>query len=227
MPEPDRGIDLQHVCVDLDGHRVLDDVSVSLTARTVAVIGANGSGKSTFTRLLNGLVTPTSGSVRVHGLDAKKARDRVGFVFSSPEAQLLMPTVAEDVALTLRRSGLSRSEIRERVTAALMPYGLAGLEATSVHALSSGQKQLLAFASVLVGGPALLVADEPTTLLDRGNARRIGDLLIEELPMQAVIVTHDLDLAARCEVAILFDAGRIRQIGRAGMVVDQYREMYA
>lgn len=206
---------------------MLHDVSITLSARRVAVIGANGSGKSTFARLLNGLVTPVSGSVRVHGMDAKTARSRVGFVFSSPDAQLLMPTVAEDVSLTLRRSGLSRAEIRERVAAALASHGLSALEDTSVHALSGGQKQLLAFVSVLVGEPSLLVADEPTTLLDRGNVRRISALLIEELPMQTVIVTHDLELAARCDEAILFKDGRICQSGDAATVVEQYREMYA
>ena len=214
---------LDGVDVEIDGTRILSDVTVSSSARRIAVIGANGSGKSTFARLLNALVRPSAGSVRVLG-EEPSAR-RTGFVFSSPDAQLLMPTVAEDVVLSLRGSGVPKSGISARVDAVLDRYGLAAHAESSVHALSGGQKQLLAFASVLVTDPAVLVADEPTTLLDRRNARLIGDLLFDELAMPVIILTHDLDLAARCEEALLFDEGRLRGVGAAADVVEQYREL--
>lgn len=216
------GIRLDGVGVESDGHRIIRDVSVELGGRRIAVIGANGSGKSTFARLLNGLVAPSAGEIRVLGESPSRARSRIGFVFSSPDAQLLMPTVREDVALTLRGRGIGRAEVHDRVERALRRHGLEQLADVPVHSLSGGQKQLLAFASVLVGEPALVVADEPTTLLDRRNARRIGDLLIEELTMPAVIVTHDLELAARCDTAALFDEGRVRATGPADEVVDVY-----
>ena len=227
----DVGIQLDAVGVEIDGCRILDGVSVSLTQRTIAVIGANGSGKSTFARLLNGLVRPSSGSVRVHGLDVtrdvRRVRERVGFVFTNPDAQLLMPTVAEDVALSLKGSGLGRAEVAGRVEASLERYGLAGFADRAVHGLSGGQKQLLALVSVLVREPAVVVADEPTTLLDLGNARRIGELLTSGVAEQTVIVTHDLDLALRCEVALRVSDGRLAEVGDAVGVVERYRAAFS
>ncbi len=226
MPESprDAGIVLRDVGVDLDGQVILRDITLTLDARRIAVIGANGSGKSTFARLLNGLVRPSRGTVRVQGEEPATARGRVGFVFSSPDAQLLLPTPAEDLALSLRPQRLPRQTVRERVTEVLAEYGLADLADRPVHTLSGGQKQLLACASVLVTRPRLLVADEPTTLLDLANARRVGDLLIEELPMPTVIVTHDLALAERCDTAVLFERGRVARAGSPADVVAEYRD---
>lgn len=214
---------IDDVDVEIDGVRILSEVSVASTARRIAVIGANGSGKSTFARLLNALVHPTSGTV--HVLGEEPSASRVGFVFSSPDAQLLMPTVAEDVALSLRGRGVPRREIDTRVAEVLAQYGLAAHSEASVHSLSGGQKQLLALASVLVTDPAVLVADEPTTLLDRRNARLIGDLLIEQLAVPSIIVTHDLALASRCDTALLFDDGRLHTVGPADAVVAEYQEL--
>ena len=224
-------IRLRDVAVDLDGHRILSDVSVALEERRIAVIGANGSGKSTFARLLNGLVAPTAGTVEVHGLDVARetraVRRAVGFVFTNPDAQILMPTVEEDVRFSLRGSGLSRAEIDGRVEAILAEYGLSDLSGAPAYSLSGGQKQLLALASVLVREPSLVVADEPTTLLDLGNARLVGDLLIDRLPTQVMVVTHDLDLAARCDVALRFHEGRLAEIGEPTEVIARYRAEFA
>jgi biotin transport system ATP-binding protein len=224
-------IRLRDVAVDLDGHRVLSDVSVELDARRIAVIGANGSGKSTFARLLNGLVAPTTGTVEVHGLDVARetraVRRTVGFVFTNPDAQILMPTVEEDVRFSLRGSGLTRADIDTRVAAALAEYGLTDLAGSPAYSLSGGQKQLLALASVLVREPSLVVADEPTTLLDLGNARLVGDILIDRLPTQVVVVTHDLDLAARCDVALRFRDGRLAEVGDPAEVITRYRAEFA
>jgi biotin transport system ATP-binding protein len=109
----------------------------------------------------------------------------------------------------------------------LTEYGLAAHADAPAYSLSGGQKQLLALASVLVREPKLVIADEPTTLLDLANARRIGALLIDELPAQLVVVTHDLELAARCDVALRFDGGRLAQVGEPAEVVDRYRRAVA
>ncbi|QNO36318.1 ABC transporter ATP-binding protein [Protaetiibacter sp. SSC-01] len=231
MSDAAHAIELEAVTVDLDGRRILEDVDVRLDARRIAVVGANGSGKSTFARLLNGLVRPMSGTVRVHGVDVarepKRARASVGFVFTNPDAQLLMPTVAEDVRLSLRGAGLTRAEIDERVAIVLDAYGLADHAETPVFSLSGGQKQLLALASVLVREPRLVVADEPTTLLDLGNARRIGRILLDDLDAQLVVVTHDLELAERCDIALRFDRGRLVEVGEPTEVVGAYRKEFA
>lgn len=225
---PPLSIALESVSVRRDGHVILSDLTLELTAPRIAVIGANGSGKSTFARLLNGLITPTTGSVTVHGLDAARdraaLRRRVGFVFTDPQSQILMPTPAEDLALSLR--GRPKGEVRRRVAEVLEQYGLAAHADVPASALSGGQKQMLALAAVLISQPGLIVADEPTTLLDLRNARRIGDLLLSQAA-QVIIVTHDLDLAARCDAAVLFDDGAVAATGDPGGVIDAYRELCA
>lgn len=205
---------------------VLQETSLALTEQRIALVGPNGSGKSTLARLVNGLVEPTSGRVTVDGLDvARKGREvrrRVGFVFTDPTAQLVMPTVLEDVALSLRHRVRGRDERAAAAREVLASYGLEGLADRSVHTLSGGQRQLLAIAGVLATDPAILVADEPTTLLDLRNARRIGDLLLA-LPQQLVLATHDLDLALRCDRALLVDDGRVVADGAPAEVVAHYR----
>jgi biotin transport system ATP-binding protein len=211
------------------GDRVaLEPFSVHLDQRRIAVIGANGSGKSTFARLLNGLVSPTSGTVEVHGLDAttdlKQLRRRVGFVFSNPDVQIIMPTVAEDVAFSLRGTELSAAEKTLRVATALAAFGLTEHADAPAHDLSGGQKQLLALCAVLIKDPALVVADEPTALLDARNSRIISDHLLDPAATrQVILVTHDLLLAARCDVAIRFDTGRLVDVGQPSDVIDRYQ----
>ena len=222
------GIDLRSVSVELDGRPVLAEVELSLTAARIAVIGANGSGKSTFARLLNGLIEPTTGSVSVLGLDSVRDRTalrrRMGFVYTNPDAQILMPTPAEDLALSLR--GRDRREVDRLVAETLAGHGLADHADVPASALSGGQKQMLALASVLITEPELIVADEPTTLLDLRNARRIGDLLLEQ-EAQVVLVTHDLELAGRCETAVLFEGGRVADVGAPAELIRRYRRMAA
>jgi biotin transport system ATP-binding protein len=205
---------------------ILDGVTAELTEQRIAFIGGNGSGKSTMARLVNGLVSPSSGTVTVDGLDATAdgpaVRRRVGFMFTQPAAQLVMPTVAEDVALSLRRLVPDKAERERRVLDVLDQYGLARLATTSVHALSGGQQQLLALAGVLATGPSIVVADEPTTLLDLRNSVVVAERLLA-LEQQLVLVTHDLDLAQRCDRALVVEGGRIVFDGTPGAAVAHYR----
>lgn len=225
-------IELRDAAVTVDGTdgtvTILRPTTLTLTEQRIGVIGANGSGKSTLARMLNGLVRPASGEVRVDGLgtvsDGAKVRRLVGFVFTDPEAQLVMPTVAEDVALSLRRSKRSADERRASALSILERYGLRRLADVSVHALSGGQKQLLALAGVLATEPRVLVADEPTTLLDLRNTNRIAELLFS-LPQQVVLVTHDLDLAARCDRVLVVDDAAVVHDGDPSAAVAYYRRL--
>jgi biotin transport system ATP-binding protein len=209
-----------------DATTVLREVTVRLAEHRVGVIGGNGSGKSTFARMLNALVVPTTGRVTVDGLDtardARAIRRRVGFCFTDPDAQIVMPTVQEDLAFSLRRHGLPKPEVARRVDAALEMYGLGRYRAQPAHLLSGGQKQLLALAAVLITEPALVVMDEPTTLLDLANARRVRDLVAGMAP-QVVLVTHHLDLLDGFDRVLVFDAGRIVFDGAPVDAIAHYR----
>jgi biotin transport system ATP-binding protein len=208
--------------------RVLSGVDLRLTEQRIGIVGANGSGKSTFARLLNGLVLPTEGQVRVAGLDTRRqgreVRRRVGFCFTDPDAQIVMPTVAEDVAFGLRRRGLSKDEVRERVAGALASYGLEGHADHPAHLLSGGQKQLLALTSVMVTEPAVLVMDEPTTLLDLRNSRVVARA-VEALPQQVLLVTHHLELLAGFDRVLVFEGGRVVCDDVPAAAVARYREL--
>lgn len=209
---------------------LLGPVSCTLTERRVAVVGANGSGKSTFARLLNGLTLPSAGTVRVDGLDTARdgsaVRRRVGFLFTDPDAQVVMPTPVEDVALSLRRLGLRGAERDDRAREALARVGLAERADLPVRALSGGQRQLLALAAVLATEPAVLVCDEPTTLLDL-RWRRVVDALLADLPQQVVQVTHDLDAAARADRVLVVDGGRVVHDGPPDAALAAYRALMA
>ena len=230
VADPGRGIELRGV-----GHRygdrvVLDGVDLTLTEARVGVVGANGSGKSTFARLLNGLVVPSAGQVLVDGLDTRTqvraVRRRVGFVFQDPDAQIVHPTVAEDIAYGLQNQGVPPEEQAVRVAEVLERYGLAGHADHPAHLLSGGQKQLLAIAGVLVMRPARIVFDEPTTLLDLVNARRVAEL-IASLEQQVVVVTHQLDLLDGFDRVLVVDGGRVVEDAGPGPAVAAYRTLMA
>lgn len=207
---------------------VLSDVSLTLTERRIGIVGVNGGGKSTLARMINGLVVPSSGTVTVDGLDTRRkggrVRKQVGFCFTDPDTQIVMPTVVEDVEFSLRRSGLSKEERRRRALQVLETYGLAGHADHPCHLLSGGQKQLLALAAVLVLKPAVVVADEPTTLLDLRNRALVAETFAM-LPQQLVVVTHDLDLVADFDRVLVVDGGRVVIDDSPGPALDGYREI--
>jgi biotin transport system ATP-binding protein len=204
---------------------LLQPTTLELTERRVAVIGANGSGKSTLLRLLNGLVLPSTGEVLVHGLDtARKGREvrkLVGFVFTDPLAQLVLATPADDVELSLRPLIRDRSERRTEALRLLADAGLAEVAEQSVYDLSGGERQLVALTSVLAARPRVLVADEPTTLLDLRN-RDLVRAALAALEQQVVFATHDLDLAAEADRALVIDGGRVVADGEPAEAVAAY-----
>ena len=206
------GIHFEGVSHGFDENPVLRGIDLHLTERRIGIVGANGSGKSTLARMINGLVTPEHGTVTVNGLDVKRqaklVRREVGFIFTNPDNQIVMPTVQEDVAFTLRRRGLAAAEIADRTAEALDRFGLTALADRPAHRLSGGQKQLLALAAVLVAGPSIVVADEPTTLLDARNTRLITGLLVS-LTQQVIVVTHDLEVLDGFDRVIVIDQGRV------------------
>ena len=153
-------------------------------------------------------------------------RRRVGFCFTDPDAQIVMPTVPRTSRSACGGAATRRPRWPRRVAAALTAYGLDGHADHPAHLLSGGQKQLLALASVLVTEPDLLVMDEPTTLLDLRNATRIAEV-VATLPQQVVLVTHHLELLEGFDRVLVFDGGRVVADDEPRVAVKLYRELMA
>jgi biotin transport system ATP-binding protein len=227
-------LDRATVRIAIDGRAepktLLARLSLDLKERRIGVIGANGSGKSTLLRLLNGLVAPSTGTVTVDGADTVRAvrevRRRVGFVFTDPLSQLVMPTGREDVELSLRRSVRNARERRALAEAALDRFGLLELADQSIYELSGGERQLLALAAVLAVDPQVLVLDEPSTLLDLRN-RELLRRTLAGLSQQVILSTHDLDLALDMDRVLVVDAGQVVFDGGPAAAVDRYRALSA
>lgn len=200
------------VRVTLDGRDILKGATLTVRERRVGIIGANGSGKSTFARLINGLIAPSAGTVSVDGLDTVKdavaVRRTVGFVFQNPDNQIVFPIVSEDVAFGLKNQRLPKAEIAQRLAAEFGRFGIAGLAERAAHSLSGGEKQLVALAAVLVMRPRLIVFDEPTTLLDLKNRNRLA-AAIDALDQSAIVVTHDLGLLRTFDRVLVIEDGRV------------------
>lgn len=211
--------------VNYRGTDVLGPVDLDLTEHRIGIIGSNGSGKSTLVRLINGLIEPTSGTVLYDGrspaTEGKHVRRRVGFVFSDAESQIVMPRVADDIAFSLRRFRLPRAEVRRRADEMLERFGLRGRADNSPHTLSGGEKQLLALAAVLVTQPDTVIADEPTTLLDLRNRRRIIRELAA-LPQQLIVVTHDVDMLHNFDRVLCLNDGVLVYDGSPADAVAYY-----
>ena len=209
---------------------LLDGVDLELAESRIAMIGANGSGKSTLLRLLNGLILPSSGTVRVAGHDTRRAastvRRLVGFTFTDPLSQLVLPTPLDDVELSLRDRVRDRRARRASALAWLSRYGLAELAEHSIYDLSGGERQLAALVSVLAVEPEVLVCDEPTTLLDLRNRNLVAGVLTA-LPHQVIVATHDLELAALAERVLLLDGGRVVADGAPAEVIAHYQGLMA
>lgn len=222
-------ISLAGVTAGWDGKPVLDELDLTLGERRIGIVGANGSGKSTLARLLNGLILPTRGEVRVDGLstatDGAEVRKRVGFVFQNPDSQIVFPSVAEDLAFGLRNQGMPKADCPRHVREILDLYGLAHLEHRPTYRLSGGEKQMIALLGVLVMGPAYIVLDEPTTLLDRRNARALARTL-DALEQTLIVITHDLDLIAGFERVICLHEGKVHADGPAAPTLDAYKALF-
>ncbi|MHA7262327.1 energy-coupling factor ABC transporter ATP-binding protein [Arthrobacter sp. TMN-37] len=207
---------------------ILHPLSLELGEHRISVIGANGSGKSTLLKLVNGLLLPSTGSVTVRGLDTarrgREVRRAVGFVFTDPLSQLVMPTGREDVELSLRSRIRHADERRAAGMRVLESYGIGHLADRSIYDLSGGERQLLAIAVVTAVQPEVLVADEPTTLLDLRNEHSIRSVL-RGLPQQVLFTTHNLSFAQDSDRTLVIDGGRVVFDGDPAEAVAFYQEL--
>jgi biotin transport system ATP-binding protein len=218
-------IDISRVSHDFDGRAVLTEISLTLTERRIAIIGANGSGKTTLARMLNGLLLPKTGDVLVDGVsarrDGRKLREKVGYVFQNPEHQIVMPTVEEDLAFGPQNMNLAKEEIAARVERMLAEHCLAGRRNAAAHLLSGGEQKLLTLLSVLIMEPRYIIFDEPMNSLDLAARRRLSRLM-DGLEQTLITITHDLDMIAHYDRAILIHEGHVAADGSPAEVISHY-----
>ena len=210
------------VTVEKNGALVLNNLNLVISERRVGVIGRNGSGKSTFARLFNGVEVPSSGTVSVHGCDKRKELRRlVGFVFQNPDNQIVYPIVGEDLEFGLKNLGLPAPERQRRIDEILQRFDLAHLAQRLTHTLSGGEKQMIALAGVLVMQPRVIVFDEPTTLLDLWNRHKLIAML-DSIEQDIVVVSHDLELLRGYERILHMEGGTIVDDGAPDDVIAGY-----
>lgn len=212
--------------VAIGGRTILSGLSLALSEDRIGVIGLNGSGKSTFVRLLNGLRQPDSGRLTLFGADAAQAAPElprhVGFVFQNPDHQAIFPTVEEEIAFGLTQLGHGKAESREKALAFLCEHRCEALAPLPIAELSEGQKQLVCILAVLVMEPQLLVLDEPMTSLDGLVTRRIRDKILS-LPQKIVMISHDLDHLAGFDRVLWLEEGRLRMDGPPHTVLSAFQ----
>lgn len=208
------------------GEKILAVCGVSLSIKKgsfVAIIGKNGSGKSTFAKNLNALLLPSRGTVHINGMDTADEeaiwdiRKTVGMVFQNPDNQLVSSIVEDDVAFGPENLGIPPEKIREQVDAALHAVGMYEHRKKGPHLLSGGQKQKVAIAGVLAMQPECIVFDEPTAMLDPSGRKDIMRI-IHELHTQGktvILITHFMEEAAQAERIIVMTGGKVAFDGTA------------
>lgn len=198
---------------------ILENIGLNISeGEFVAVLGHNGSGKSTFARHLNAILLPSGGKVYIDGIDIEneekllEIRQRVGMVFQNPDNQIVASVVEEDVAFALENLGVAPEEIRQRVDEALENVNMLKYKNHAPHQLSGGQKQRVAIAGIIAMRPRCIVLDEPTAMLDpKGRKEVISTIkkLNKDYGITVVLITHFMDEAAKADRIIVMDKGKV------------------
>lgn len=218
-----------------DSPLALEDVTLSIEEGSfTAVLGHNGSGKSTFAKHLNAILLPSGGKVYVGGIDtADEARlfdirKTAGMVFQNPDNQIVANVVEEDVAFACENMGLPPEEIRRRVDESLAAVGMSDHAKSAPHLLSGGQKQRVAIAGILAMQPRCIVMDEPTAMLDpSGRAEVMAAIqrLNRKMGVTVVLITHHMDEAAAAQRVIVMKQGRVALDGTPRQIFSQVERM--
>ena len=216
-------------------HVALRDVNISVKkGEFVAVLGHNGSGKSTFAKHLNAILLPTGGTVYIDNMDTRDEnlllaiREQCGMVFQNPDNQIVATVVEEDVAFAPENQGLDPAEIRRRVDHCLEIVGMSAFKRHAPHLLSGGQKQRIAIAGVLAMAPSILVMDEPTAMLDPAGRREVMNTILElnrEKGITIILITHHMDEAAMADRVIVMSGGVVAMEGKPEEVFSRVEEI--
>ena len=204
--------------------KIIENLSLHIKeGESVGLIGANGTGKSTFLKMLTGLVGH-EGSIKICGIEVEKKnlaqiRKDLGFVFQDSDNQLFMPTVYDDIAFAPRNYGMSKEDVEASVDEALERIGITDLKYKENYKMSGGEKRMAAIATILAMKPRIIMMDEPSITLDPYNRRRLIHVL-NDMPETKLIASHDLDMILdACNRVILMKDGKIYMDGLAEEVL--------
>ncbi len=222
---------------DAPGTKVFDDLNLTIADGSfVAILGANGCGKSTLAKHFNSILLPSGGKVYVCGMDTADedriiaVRRKVGMVFQNPDNQIVANVVEEDVAFGPENLGVASPEIRRRVDKALKQVGMYEYREHSPSLLSGGQKQRVAIAGVIAMEPKCIVLDEPTAMLDPRGCREVMETiqtLNREKGITVVLITHHMDEAALAQRVIVLNQGRVAADGSPKEVFSQVELLHS
>ena len=215
--------------------RAVDQMNILVQkGEFVAVLGHNGSGKSTFARHINALFLPTSGTITVDGMDTRDdtkiwdIRKDAGMVFQNPDNQIIASVVEEDVAFGPENLGFAPAKIRENVDASLRSVHMEAYREASPNKLSGGQKQRVAVAGILAMEPECIILDEPTAMLDPSGRREVMETieyLTRDKKMTIIYITHHMEEAARADRIVVMDHGHVVMSGKPRQVFTQVDRM--
>lgn len=213
----------------------INDVNLQITeGEFIAILGHNGSGKSTMAKHMNALLIPTDGKMLVNKMDTSdmnnlwNIRETAGMVFQNPDNQLVATIVEEDVAFGPENLGVPPEEIRKRVDEALERVGMSEYKKHAPHLLSGGQKQRIAIAGILAMQPKCIIFDEPTAMLDPSGRKEVLDTIIDlnrNYGITVILITHYMDEAAKSDRIVVMDKGKLILDGKPRDVFSNVEKM--
>ncbi len=213
----------------------INDVNLQITeGEFIAILGHNGSGKSTMAKHMNALLIPTDGKMLVNKMDTSdmnnlwNVRETAGMVFQNPDNQLVATIVEEDVAFGPENLGVPPEEIRKRVDEALERVGMSEYKKHAPHLLSGGQKQRIAIAGILAMQPKCIIFDEPTAMLDPSGRKEVLDTIIDlnrNYGITVILITHYMDEAAKADRIVVMDKGKLILDGKPRDVFSNVEKM--
>ena len=213
----------------------INDVNLQITeGEFIAILGHNGSGKSTMAKHMNALLIPTDGKMLVNKMDTSdmnnlwNVRETAGLVFQNPDNQLVATIVEEDVAFGPENLGVPPEEIRKRVDEALERVGMSEYKKHAPHLLSGGQKQRIAIAGILAMQPKCIIFDEPTAMLDPSGRKEVLDTIIDlnrNYGITVILITHYMDEAAKADRIVVMDKGKLILDGKPRDVFSNVEKM--
>ncbi|MBO5407958.1 MAG: energy-coupling factor transporter ATPase [Clostridia bacterium] len=221
-----------------DSHRkVLENFDLTIEkGKFTALLGHNGSGKSSLAKLFNGILLPEGGKVYVSGMDTQNEqllldiRKCCGLVFQNPDNQLIASIIEDDVAFAPENLGIPSEEIRQRVDDALKCVGMYEYRMRSPHHLSGGQKQRVAIAGIVAMRPSVIVLDEPTAMLDPKGRKEVVETiqrLNRDYGITAILITHNMDEAALADRIVVIEKGKILLDGTPKEIFSEYEILKA